>query len=261
MTDVKRRHPFVQADITQSEKIEILDRGVPGKIGHALAPGVISVPGKALRETLPELNLEAVIVAPAGVINVVQAASHERVEQEKVDRIRPRRVGRRDDSPAGAESIAEHATNVIRTGGHSRGYGAGRAVVQAGDKIGGRVSDAGSERQRITSRAEGCVEDGQCNLALKPPISKIVLCLKISANPRRRLSSSTRRRVCSANRQVILRILELVMESVFEDVDVVQIHCAPAEVGLSADVGDLQHGVLPQLTLDAESIIVGVWGA
>src|SRR5262249_7867154 len=87
MTDIKRRHAPVLASIPQRDKIEILVRRVPGKIREALAPRVIRGPVHAAREALPQLNLKTVVVAPTGVINVIEAPGNERIQQEKIDRI------------------------------------------------------------------------------------------------------------------------------------------------------------------------------
>ncbi len=96
MADVKLRQPYVEANISQGCKIETLVRVVCGKIGQTLAPGVVGRPIQAVGEALPELNLEAIVAVPAGVIHEVHAAGDVGIEQEEVDRIGTRRVSSAD---------------------------------------------------------------------------------------------------------------------------------------------------------------------
>src|SRR5262245_28814105 len=80
MPDIKRRHTPVQAYISQSDKIEILSGSVPGKVREAFAPRVIGRQIHAASDSLPQLNLKTVVVAPTGVIDVIQAPGHVGIE-------------------------------------------------------------------------------------------------------------------------------------------------------------------------------------
>src|SRR2546425_1625668 len=113
MPDIKRRYAVVLANVPQSYEIQILSRGVSGKIRKTFAPGVIGCPIESTIETLPDLSLEAVVVARTGVVNVLHAAGNVRVEQEEIDRIGPRRVGSGLNAGARAEGVTEHAADVI----------------------------------------------------------------------------------------------------------------------------------------------------
>src|SRR5262249_13893671 len=113
MPDIKWRRAPVLADIAQGNKIEILVLGVPGEIGEALAPSVIRCPVHAACVALPQWNLQTVVVAPAGVIDEIQTACDEGIEQEEIDRIRTRRISSGLNSSARTECVAEHAANVI----------------------------------------------------------------------------------------------------------------------------------------------------
>src|SRR5262249_42742214 len=88
-----------------------------------------------------------------------------------------------------------------------------------------------------------CVEDGQRHLARPSLILKTV-------DAGRRIDN-----------QIVLRVLEFLEESIFEDIDFVQIARAPGEMRLIADVADVEYGVVPQLALDAEVVVFSVWGA
>src|SRR5215510_2432872 len=132
MTDIKGRHPAVQARIAQSQVIENLILVIHRQIGQTLTPGVIGRPIQALGEALMELYLQSVVAAPSAVINKVQAAvgiavgkaNRVWIEQEEVDRVKPGRVGKRLGSRAGAEVAAEHAAYINLVSGQSVGEGA-----------------------------------------------------------------------------------------------------------------------------------------
>src|SRR5262249_48994777 len=63
---------------------------------------------------------------------------------------------------------------------------------------------------------------------------------------------------CLVYRQILLRVLELLQEAVFKNIDFVQVAGAPDEMGLIADITDFEHVVLSELALDAQRVVDAV---
>src|SRR5262245_56205124 len=170
MADIKLRHPTVSANIPQCYKIETLVLAICCEVGETLAEGIIGCPIQALRETLPKLNLKAIIAVPAGVIHKANAtvgsssANAVGIEQEEVDRIRPRRIGSGEDACAGTESVAEHTANIVLVNGKHGGQGAYLAILQIGDEAGGLIPGIGRDCRQCAARTEGCVKDWRRHL-------------------------------------------------------------------------------------------------
>src|SRR5262249_49402636 len=114
--------------------------------------------------------------------------------------------GRRLDSSlsARAEAVAEHAANIVLVRGQGVRQTAGGAILQVGDEC--RIAIARSSRDRRHSAAwtEGGIEDRQSRLAGESEIGE-----------RAGLT------VLRIDRQVVLRVLEFLEESVLENIDFV----------------------------------------
>src|SRR6266511_1100029 len=135
MTNIKRRQPAVETWIAQGQIIASLVLVVYSQIGQALARGVFVRPIQGLGEALPEVNLQAVVAAPSAVIHeaqggVVVSADRVGIEQQEVDQISPRLVGKRlNPRPcARAEVAAEHAAYTDLVSGQRVSQGPSLAV-------------------------------------------------------------------------------------------------------------------------------------
>src|SRR2546421_8868004 len=142
MPNIEHRSAIGGLEVSQSQEVNALVLIIGRNIGETLTPRPICIPVQSFRKTLPQLDLQSVVVVPAGIVDIVQTAiwvalrkpSDEWVEQEKVNRIRARRVCRWQDARARTEGAAEHTANIVLVVGKSRGQRAGRAVRQIVDK-------------------------------------------------------------------------------------------------------------------------------
>src|SRR6185369_11523303 len=161
---VKQRFTIRGCEISQRQEVHALVLIVGGNVGKALTPGPVKAPGQPLRETLPELNLQAVVVVPAGVVDIVQAVADEWIEQEEIYRVRPGRVGRGQHASAGTKGATEHATGIVLIRRQRAGQRSGRAIGQVVDEASGLISGSGYDSCQSTPSAESCVKDRQRKL-------------------------------------------------------------------------------------------------
>src|SRR2546430_14839090 len=116
MPNIEQRFAIGGLEVSQRQEVNALVLIIGRNIGETLGPRPICIPVQSFRKTLPQLDLQSVVAVPAGVVDIVQTAiwvtlrkpSHEWVEQEKVNRIRARRVCRWQDPRARAKVTAEH---------------------------------------------------------------------------------------------------------------------------------------------------------
>src|SRR5262249_9295235 len=182
---------------------------------------------------LAELYLEAVVAIPTAVIDQSQAPRDVWIEHEEVDRIGARRVESGIDSGTRAESIAEHAADVVLVSGQSIGESASLTVLKVRDKGSRAIPGASRDGCHSAPGPEGSVKDRQSYLARSTKVLEAVHSRSL------------------VDCQVLLRVLEFLEEPVLKDIDFVHIAGAPDEMRLIADISDLEYVILSELALDA----------
>src|SRR5262249_2560894 len=113
-------------------------------------------------------------------------------------------------------------------------------VLEVGDKASRAIPGASRDGCHSAPGAKSSVENRQCDLTRTAEVLEAVHSGGL------------------VYRQVLLRVLELLQETVFKYVDLVHVAGAPDEMGLVADISDLEHVVPSKLPLDAKGIIYAI---
>ena len=194
--------------------------------------GIVAVEFDAVAQALPDFHLQRMVIGVAHGIQVIERETGGiRVHFPKVDGVG---CSGSAEAASGArrELRAEHVAHIALVAGQRVGDASGLAGLKLSEELVIERAGGGSEIRG---------EDGQRRLARQSVVLETVAFA-----------------VCLIDRQVRLRILELVQEAVFEDVHFVQVFAEPDVVRHVADIADFESRALAELALDAEVPLLGI---
>src|SRR5947208_10078208 len=200
-----------------------------------MAVRVIGVELHSMPLLLPEFNLQSVVIGISGRCQVHHRVSRlKRIRLEEVDRIPGALALVICQSHTGCKRGPDQIAEVIRAAYTSKsgGHGSDLPLIQPINELLGPIVGEESAVQGFSG--EGRVEDGQRLLPRKTPVGKRI-------EP-----------ICLVNCQVGLSGLELPQETVFEDVDFVDVYSNPFLAPPVAYIANFEHVVPAQRPLDAE---------